>query len=147
VLEPIAAYLMIAQAQYTDKSFAGSYNVGPDDTDCWTTGNLVNLFCEKWNAAIDAGNADKAHANEFHHARWIDKYDGGPHEANFLKLDCSKIKRTFGWRPRWNVETAMDKIVEWSLVYLQVGDVEACMKRQIEGFVSSESKYVYKMYR
>lgn len=49
VLEPVTAYLKIAQAQYEDKSYAGSYNVGPDETDCLTTGELVTLFCEKWN--------------------------------------------------------------------------------------------------
>lgn len=48
VLEPLCAYLMIAQKQYEDRSFAGWYNVGPDDCDCLTTGALVTLFCEKW---------------------------------------------------------------------------------------------------
>ena len=66
----------------------------------------------------------------------MDRYDGGPHEANFLKLDCSKLKRTFGWKPRWNVETTMEKIVEWSHIYLQHGDVADCMKRQIEEFIT-----------
>ena len=124
VLEPVVAYLMIAKAQYEDKKYAGNYNVGPDETDCWTTGNLVTLFCEKWNRAT--GDSIK----------WIDRYDGGPHEANFLKLDCSKLKRTFGWKPRWNVETTMEKIVEWSHIYLQHGDVADCMKRQIEEFIT-----------
>ena len=41
--------------------------------------------------------------------RWVNKYDGGPHEANFLKLDCSKLKKTFGWSPRWNLDEAMVK--------------------------------------
>lgn len=123
VLEPIMAYLMIASMQYMDKKYAGSYNVGPDDIDCWTTGNLVELFCQKWNAA--AGESVK----------WINLYDGGPHEANFLKLDCSKLKTTLGWKPRWNVETAMEKIVEWSRIYLAGGDVVACMERQIEEFL------------
>ena len=112
VLEPVAAYLMIAKAQYEDREkYEGSYNVGPDETDCWTTGDLVTLFCEKWNTA--AGS----------HVTWKNEYDGGPHEANFLKLDCSKLKSVFGWRPRWNVETTMEKIVEWSLVYLKDGHV------------------------
>ena len=124
VLEPLFAYLMIAKAQYEDKKYAGNYNVGPDETDCWTTGNLVTLFCEKWNR--ETGDSIK----------WIDRYDGGPHEANFLKLDCSKLKRTFGWKPRWNVETTMEKIVEWSYIYLQHGDVADCMKRQIEEFIT-----------
>jgi CDP-glucose 4,6-dehydratase len=122
VLEPIVAYLMIAQAQYGDKTLAGNYNVGPDDSDCWTTGNLVDLFCSEWT---------KQTGNE---VNWINKYDGGPHEANFLKLDCSKIKTTFGWKPVWNVQTAMDKIVEWSDCYLRHGDVVECMERQIKEF-------------
>lgn len=123
VLEPVAAYLMIVKAQYEDKKYAGNYNVGPDEADCWTTGDLVGLFCDKWNAMT--GKTIK----------WIDQYDGGPHEANFLKLDCSKLKKTFGWKPRWNVETTMEKIVEWSDLYLKHGDINECMRRQIEQFV------------
>ena len=123
MLEPVAAYLMIAKAQYEDRSLAGSYNVGPDDSDCWTTGDLVNLFCRKWNHMTNES------------VKWIDRYDGGPHEANFLKLDCSKLKSALGWQPRWNVETAMEKIVEWTLVYLAGGDVSACMQKQITEFM------------
>lgn len=124
VLEPVTAYLMIAKAQYEDPKYAGSYNIGPDETDCRTTGELVTLFCDKWNEA--AGD----------HMKWIDRYDGGPHEANFLKLDCSRLKNTFGWKPRWNVETAMEKIVEWSRAYLSGGAVTDCMNRQIEEFLN-----------
>ena len=118
VLEPLAIYLTIAQAQYEDKTKAGFYNVGPDDCDCVTTGKLVDLFCEKW------GNDLK----------WINRYDGGPHEANFLKLDCSKIKRVFGWTPRWSVSDAIEKTVEWSKVYSSGGDIVACMEHQITEF-------------
>ncbi len=123
VLEPVAAYLMIAQAQYGDVSLAGNYNVGPEETDNWTTGDLVTLFCQKWNGMT--GNA----------AEWINQYDGGPHEAGFLKLDCSKLKKTFGWKPHWSVETAMEKIVEWSWCYLNDGDVADCMNAQIAAFL------------
>lgn len=122
VLDPIAAYLMIAAAQYKEKKYSGNYNVGPDDTDCWTTGELVSLFCKKWNEATGSS------------MKWINQYDGGPHEANYLKLDCSKLKKTFGWKPRWNIETAMEKIVEWSKVYIEGGDVIDCMKNQILQF-------------
>ena len=123
VLEPVMVYLMLAQAQYEDQSLAGNYNVGPDDTDCWTTGNLVNLFCKEWKEQTGCG------------IQWVNKFDGGPHEANFLKLDCSKIKKTFGWKPVWNVEITMRKIVEWSIVYLQRKDVVECMEKQIKEFV------------
>ena len=81
VLEPLYAYLTIVEAQYRDKKYAGFYNVGPDDSDCITTGELVDMFCNKWGEGVE----------------WINKHDGGPHEANFLKLDCSKMKKTFGW--------------------------------------------------
>lgn len=118
VLEPLAIYLTIVKAQYADKKYEGFYNVGPDDRDCITTGQLVDLFCHKWGEGL----------------KWINQYDGGPHEANFLKLDCSKIKRVFGWRPRWRVEEAIEKTVEWSKVYLGGGDVCECMDKQIKEF-------------
>ena len=112
VLEPVYVYLMIAMRQYADKSLAGSYNVGPDDTDCYTTGDLVDLFCNKWEQRTGKK------------ANWIIQYDGGPHEANFLKLDCSKLKKTFGWKPLMNVEEAIDIIVKWYYEYLNCGNIE-----------------------
>lgn len=123
VLEPVVTYLQLAQAQYENRELAGNYNVGPDDTDCWTTGELVTLFCDKWNEANGTN------------ITWKNVYDGGPHEANFLKLDCSKLKKTLQWKPRWNVETAMEKIVEWTKVYFEDGNVSECMDRQIAEFL------------
>ena len=64
--------------------------------------------------------------------------DGGPHEANFLKLDCSRLKSVFGWKPVWNVERAMEKIVEWTLAYRQKEDMYEVMCRQIEEFIKDE---------
>lgn len=125
VLEPLAIYLTIAKAQYEDKQYAGFYNVGPDDRDCITTGQLVDIFCEKWNINEPV---DKQMS-------WINKSEANaPHEANFLKLDCSKIKRVFGWKPRWSVDEAIEKTVEWSKVYFANGDIPACMDEQIEEF-------------
>ena len=124
VLEPLSIYLTIAKAQYEDKKYAGFYNVGPDDKDCITTGELVDLFCAKWGEGL----------------KWINQYDGGPHEANFLKLDCSKIKRVFGWRPRWGVEEAIEKTVEWSKIYFAGGDIPACMDGQIKEFFVNKIK-------
>lgn len=120
VLEPLFAYMTIVMKQYEDKSFAGFYNVGPDDRDCVTTGDLVNMFCKDWGEG----------------ATWVNKFVGGPHEANFLKLDCSKLKRTFGWKPRWGVEDAIEKTVEWSKVYVSNGDIPAIMDKQIEEFMN-----------
>lgn len=119
VLEPLYAYLMIAAKQYEDLKYADYYNVGPDDVDCFQTGALVDLFVSKWGEGVS----------------WIDQYDGGPHEANFLKLDCSKLKATFGWQPRWDLETAIEKVVEWSKCWQVGGDINKCMDKQINEFL------------
>ena len=103
VLEPLYIYLEIAEKQYIDKRFEGYYNVGPDDCDCVNTGDLVTKFCNAW------GND----------ASWINKHDGGPHEAAFLKLDNTKIKSVFGWRPRWHIDECISKIVEWTRIYFK----------------------------
>lgn len=119
VLEPVMTYLLIAAKQYEDKRYQGYYNVGPDESDCITTGNLVDTFCSKWGEGM----------------KWVNKSDGGPHEANFLKLDCSKLKTTFGWKPRWNFDMAMEKTVEWSKVYVSGDNVVECMDKQIQEYV------------
>lgn len=119
VLEPLFAYLMIAQRQYEDGAYAGWYNVGPDECDCVTTGELVDLFCTAWGDG----------------AKWVNQAEANaPHEANFLKLDCSKIKRTFSWQPRWHIAQAIGKTVEWSRVWLAGGDIPAEMDRQIKEY-------------
>ena len=116
VLDPIYAYLMIAQKQYENEKYSGYYNVGPNEDDCITVGRLVTLFCNNW------GN----------NAEYISKHTNGPHEAGFLKLDCSKIKKIFGWKPTWNIEKAVEKTVE----YEKSTDKEKCMERQINEFLS-----------
>ena len=120
VLEPLAVYLTIAMRQHEDGRYQGYYNVGPDDKDCVTTGRLVDMFCRAWGGDV----------------KWVNQYDGGPHEANFLKLDCSRIKSVFGWRPRYGVEEAVQKTVEWSRAYLDGEDMLEVMDRQITEFFS-----------
>ena len=123
VLEPIFAYLMIAAKQYEDIKFSGYYNVGPDDRDCFQTGALVDLFVKHWGSGL----------------KWVNKYDGGPHEANFLKLDCSKLKSTFGWQPRWDLETAIIKTVEWSKAWNNGENVRTVIDKQIEEFMENSN--------
>ena len=119
VLEPIYAYLMIIAKQYEDRKFASCYNVGPDDQDYFQTGALVDLFVKHW------GGGQK----------WVNQYDDGPHEAHFLKLDCSKLKTTFDWHPHWNLETAIEKVVEWSKAWAAGENVRPIMDKQIEEFL------------
>jgi len=123
VLEPLFAYLMIVERQYEDTSFQGFYNVGPDDSGCMSTGSLVDMFCKAWGDGLT----------------WKNVSDGGPHESNFLKLDCSKIKSVFGWKPRWDAQETINKVVEWTRVYLadrDAKDIPLIMDRQTNEFLA-----------
>lgn len=119
VLEPLFAYLMVAERQYDELAKAGWYNVGPDDCDCVKTGDLVTMFCDAWGEG----------------ATWENKWDGGPHESNFLRLDSSKIKTVFGWKPIWNINEAINKTCEWAKAWLASDNVERIMDRQISAYM------------
>ena len=119
VLEPVYAYLMIAAKQYEDPACQSWYNVGPDDRDSIETGALVDLFVKHWGEGL----------------KWVNRYDGGPHEANFLKLDCSRVKKTFGWQPVWTVKEAMEEIVEWHKAYKDKNDMESVTLDQIRKYI------------
>ncbi|MDO5851192.1 MAG: CDP-glucose 4,6-dehydratase [Methanobacteriaceae archaeon] len=126
VLEPLNMYLTIVKAQYEDSNFSGYYNVGPNDEDCVTTGSLVDLFCKYYND------------NNEYTLDWVNKSDNGPHEANFLKLDNTKIKQTFNWEPRWKINEAIQKTVEWTKVYLNNKNINDCIDNQINEFFNKE---------
>lgn len=122
VMEPLAVYLAIVMEQYSDIHYQGYYNVGPDDCDCITTGHLTDIFCEIWGEDI----------------KWINQYDGGPHEANFLKLDCSKIKKNFHWLPRYHIKEAIQKTIDWTKAYFCNENMSFIMERQITEFFKGQ---------
>ena len=131
VLEPLAMYLTMAKAQWEDRSKASCYNVGPDDEDCVTTGDLVTLFCSKWNDQGHAGTELKLPM--VHWENRTEMY--APHEANFLKLDSTKIKVILGYHPRWHIDECMEKTVEFSQIYLtDPENIPAEMDREIAEF-------------
>lgn len=122
VLEPLFGYMLIAEKQYYDKKCAGYYNIGPDDVDCITTGYLVDTFCKIWGNGVE----------------WVNENDNGPHEAGMLKLDCSKMKTVFGWKPRWKFNDAIINTIDWYKDFYCGNDVEKTMKKQIEEFINKE---------
>jgi CDP-glucose 4,6-dehydratase len=115
VLDCLSGYLLIAERQYTEKKYAGSYNFGPDDLDCVKTSVLVGLFCTAWGGGL----------------RWATEENAvHPHEDAILKLDCSKAKAVLNWKPKWNIEQAVEKVVEFA----KSGNNEkrlSCVNRQI----------------
>jgi CDP-glucose 4,6-dehydratase len=118
VLEPLSAYLLIAERQYGEPEKEGYYNVGPEDKDCVTTGELADIFCAAWGEGM----------------HWINKSDGGPHEANFLKLDCSKIRAELGWRPVWGVREAVGKTALFAKALRAGRDAFEVMREQIDEY-------------
>ena len=123
VLEPLNIYLTIAKEQYENKSKAGFYNVGPDDSDCVTTGDIVDKFCSAWNTGRVTSESYEGRAQDGK-LSWLNKHDGGPHEANFLKLDCSLIKQVFGWKPVWNIDKAIEMVVQFSKRRIEIFEEE-----------------------
>ena len=118
VLEPLAAYLSIVSSQVKDPNKSGSYNVGPTKEDCITTGELATLFCKSWGEGL----------------KWESTIDDGPHEANYLKLDSTLIKEKLGFLPRWHIEEAVQRTVDWFKMWKKCGDVSKIMDMQIEEY-------------
>ncbi len=97
VLEPLSGYLMLAEKLVTHKSnFSEAWNFGPEEFDAKPVSLIVDRLCQK-----------------IPEARWELEDAQRPHEANFLKLDSAKAKSRLGWAPRWSLENALDKTVEW----------------------------------
>ncbi|MCX7846588.1 MAG: CDP-glucose 4,6-dehydratase [bacterium] len=121
VLEPLSGYLLLAQRLYEHpRQFSQAFNFGPHDRDAWSVHQLVQYLCAKWPGAsmtIDPGPH--------------------PHEAHFLKLDCSKAHALLNWQPRWPLPRALDSILEWLETYRSRGDIRACILSQIRAFEAS----------
>lgn len=122
VLEALSAYLLLVQKQYEDPKYAGFYNVGPDERDAITAGKITHLFKDSFK---ECGGEELM----------IEvKPDGGPHEANYLKLDCSKIKSKLGWAPNWDINMAVKKTAEWTREYFEGRAIEATRNQINEYF-------------
>ncbi|MVX62340.1 CDP-glucose 4,6-dehydratase [Clostridium chromiireducens] len=121
VFEALLGYLLIAEKQFGDKSFEGSYNIGPNEEGCVTTSELAEMFCNLWGSV-----------------RWINKSDANSsHEANFLKLDCSKIKNKIGWKSKLNVKEAIDLTIKWTQGYYSNSDMNKLTEKQIIKYFNS----------
>lgn len=128
VLEPVYTYLELAMLQCHNAELAGAYNIGPDEEDCVTTGKLVDIFCKYWSGA-----------------KWQAVSNlNAPHEANFLKLDCSKIKNTINYHAVWHIDEAVKAAVDWSKIYLSGENVNNIMYKQIEEFTYLKNNIITK---
>jgi CDP-glucose 4,6-dehydratase len=125
VLEPLSGYLRLAQCLYEQGAeYAEGWNFGPADDDAKPVEWIVQRMCEIHGSGaryeIDAGDH--------------------PHEAHYLKLDCSKARMRLGWQPRWDLDKTLHTIIEWDTVYSRSGDVKKCCLEQIDDYEGAEEQ-------
>lgn len=119
VLEPLFAYLLIAEKQWKDSELAGNYNIGPEDEGCIATGELVSFFCENWGGGVS----------------WIDQSElNALHEAGFLRLDCSLIKQTLAWKQKWKMEFSMNQVVRFYKLWMSGKSIIGEMEIEIQQY-------------
>ena len=124
VLEPLSGYLMVAQKLYKDgPSYGEAWNFGPYDNDAKPVEWIVKKVCEKW------GNNASYEIDEGEY----------PHEATYLKLDASKARLKLGWYPRWNIEKAIEKVIEWVLAYKEKKNLRQICLKQIEEYLNCKA--------
>ncbi|MDD2799766.1 MAG: CDP-glucose 4,6-dehydratase [Bacteroidales bacterium] len=125
VMEPITGYLALAEKLLADGAkYAEGWNFGPDDKDAKNVAWITETICKLWGE----GAAFSIDTNP------------QPHEANYLKLDCSKAKSELGWYPKWDIETTLNSIVEWNKAFLAGEDMRTVTLQQINSYLSSIKK-------
>ncbi|WP_209977427.1 CDP-glucose 4,6-dehydratase [Paenibacillus eucommiae] len=125
VLEPLCGYLLLAQKMVEQGAdFAEGWNFGPDAQDERSVIWVVKRICSQWPEGDQAGYTIQS--------------QGDLNEANQLRLDSSKARKRLSWRPRWNTEQAIDKVLEWIAVYRSHGNLTEVSLRQIMEFTRTD---------
>jgi len=124
VLEPLSGYLLLAERLYTQGStYAEAWNFGPSDTDARPVRWIVERLTARWTPG----------------AAWLPDQNPQPHEAQLLKLDCSKARSRLGWQPRWSLSTTIDRVVEWYRAAQSSTDMREFTLGQIEAYQTDTS--------
>ena len=105
VIEPLYGYLVLAQRIFDESKYTGSWNFGPNNSDCKKVEWIVNYMVDKWS----------------HTPGWTKDSKQNPHESNLLMLDCSKAKKLLDWNPKWTIDLALDSIIDWQKSWI-IGD-------------------------
>ncbi|MEM0952915.1 MAG: CDP-glucose 4,6-dehydratase [Pseudomonadota bacterium] len=119
VLEPLSGYLLLAERLWgAPAEFSEAWNFGPDDVDMVPVQRIVERFTELYPGDIN----------------WRHQKGDEPHEAELLRLDCLKAKQRLGWYPRWGIDQALEKIVEWWVACDAGKDMRTLATQQIQQY-------------
>lgn len=121
VLEPLAGYLMLAEALWADEAIERAWNFGPAEDDCREVGDVADIVCRLW------GNT----------ANWQREIVAFPHEAGVLRLDASHARQRLKWRPRWTLTEGLEKTVSWHKAWLAGQSMSDTCRRQIEEYCNT----------
>lgn len=125
VLEPLSGYLLLAQRLCEDgQPFAQAWNFGPAEGDARPVAWIAERMAAVWGRGAGWRRMDLAET---------------PHEAHFLKLDCSKARHELGWQPRWSLDEALARIVDWHRAWMDGGDMHRHCEREIRDFAAAAS--------
>ena len=120
VLEPVSGYISLAENLYENgAAYSGAWNFGPNDSDAQTVGWIVDQMATLWGK--DAG--------------WEQETLLQPHEANYLKLDCSKARSQLKWQPKLGVKTALTWVVDWMKSLQSGANMRDVTVHQISQFI------------
>jgi CDP-glucose 4,6-dehydratase len=124
VLEPLSGYLILAEKLYKNqKEYAEGWNFGPDEQDAKPVDWILDKMISKW---PDSG--------------WELDQNSNPHEADFLKLDISKVKSKLGWKPVWELSHTLEKIIDWHKAWLNKEDMQTMCLAEIEEYTRDMNK-------
>ncbi len=123
VLEPLCAYLMVAMKQEERPDLAGSYNIGPADSDILSAGHVADLFCETWGGSVT----------------WEHPETSGPHEAGLLKLNSILLQGTYQWKAVYDLKKTIACLVAFEKAEDKIKEAE----KQIREFIGASG--IYKM--
>jgi len=115
VLNPLEGYLLVAERLYEDRGFAGAWNFGPDSVDERSVLSVAGRFADLWEVKVTTSPSEGAH----------------PPESQILRLDSGKARDLLGWRPRWNLDEGLYRVVEWTEAYRRGDDLRRAMRDQI----------------
>jgi CDP-glucose 4,6-dehydratase len=119
VLEPLSGYLTLLERIHEGgREFGEGWNFGPEGSDTRPVSWIVETLARLWGRDT-TWKADRAQQ---------------PHEARYLKLDCSKAHSLLGWQPKMSLREGLERVVDWFRAYQNKQDMREYTLSEISSY-------------